>query len=460
MAYSCDGFDAINTNPDAATTATPGMLATGQLREALRTGGKYDAKWFFGDMFFTKMISWQEAAEDSRKVQYNQITTTGFSVYKDLTNCLKMVELAADIDKDAYEGLALFIKAFRLYDTTMALGDIPYSEAMKGEEGNTRPKYDTQKEVILQMLDDLDAAYTHFSNATRNFDGDIVYGGDPAKWKRAVSALQLRILLNLSKKEQDTELNVRQRFSSVVAKQELFESNDDNFQFVYGTLSSQLYPLYLSRFNSYAGVSVTIVDVLKKYRDNRLFFYCEPTKAQTAAGVPDSEWDAYQGIDPSRIYSEIMHFRKYLQHQFPLLGNRNLPAHHPVGIRRVELRPGRSLPQGMDRRRCQPILPCGDRSQHEVRGRIHACRIPARAGNNRRLYPILPGKTGIAVGQKSRYVRKGPGRGADTKISGPVHAQYLHLLLRLPQDRLPRAACQPAIEHEHETGPDAAKMAI
>ncbi len=306
MAYSCDGFDAINTNPDAATTATPGMLATGQLREALRTGGKYDAKWFFGDMFFTKMISWQEAAEDSRKVQYNQITTTGFSVYKDLTNCLKMVELAADIDKDAYEGLALFIKAFRLYDTTMALGDIPYSEAMKGEEGNTRPKYDTQKEVILQMLDDLDAAYTHFSNATRNFDGDIVYGGDPAKWKRAVSALQLRILLNLSKKEQDAELNVRQRFSSVVAKQELFESNDDNFQFVYGTLSSQLYPLYLSRFNSYAGVSVTIVDVLKKYRDNRLFFYCEPTKAQTAAGVPDSEWDAYQGIDPSRIYSEIM----------------------------------------------------------------------------------------------------------------------------------------------------------
>ena len=186
--------------------------------------------FFFGDMFFTKMISWQEAAEDSRKVQYNQITTTGFSVYKDLTNCLKMVELAADIDKDAYEGLALFIKAFRLYDTTMALGDIPYSEAMKGEEGNTRPKYDTQKEVILQMLDDLDAAYTHFSNATRNFDGDIVYGGDPAKWKRAVSALQLRILLNLSKKEQDTELNVRQRFSSVVAKQELFESNDDNFQ--------------------------------------------------------------------------------------------------------------------------------------------------------------------------------------------------------------------------------------
>ena len=36
MAYSCSGFDEINTNPDSATTATPGMLATGQLKEALR----------------------------------------------------------------------------------------------------------------------------------------------------------------------------------------------------------------------------------------------------------------------------------------------------------------------------------------------------------------------------------------------------------------------------------------
>lgn len=304
--YSCNGFDEINTNPDSATSSTSGMLATGQLKDALRIGGKYDPKWYFGDMFFTKMISWHEGSEDSRKVQYNQISTTGFGVYNSLTNCIKMVELASEIDKDAYQGLALFIKVFRLFDTTMALGDIPYSEALKGEEGNTKPKYDTQKDVILQMLDDLDAAYTHFSNATRNFDGDIVYGGDPVKWKRVVSAMQLRILISLSKKEQEADLNVKQRFSTIVERQDLFESNADNFQLIYGTLSSQLYPLYLSRFNTYPGVSVTIIDVLKKYQDNRLFFYCNPTKAQTEAGVSDEEWEAYQGVDPSRVYTEIM----------------------------------------------------------------------------------------------------------------------------------------------------------
>ena len=149
MAYSCSGFDEINTNPDSATTATPGMLATGQLKEALRIGGKSDPKWYFGDMFFTKMISWHEGTEDSRRIQYNRINTTGFEVYNSLTNCLKMVELASDIDKEAYQGLALFIQVFRLYDTTMSLGDIPYSDALKGEEGNiAKPKYDTQKRSV------------------------------------------------------------------------------------------------------------------------------------------------------------------------------------------------------------------------------------------------------------------------------------------------------------------------
>ena len=104
MTYSCSRFDEINTNPDSATTATPGMLATGQLKETLRIGGKSDPKGYFYDMFLTKMISWHEGAEDSRKVQYNRINTTGFGVYNSLTNCLKMVELASDVDKEAYQG--------------------------------------------------------------------------------------------------------------------------------------------------------------------------------------------------------------------------------------------------------------------------------------------------------------------------------------------------------------------
>lgn len=306
LGYGCNDFDYINTNPDATTSATPAMIATGQLWKALTVGGKTDAKWYFGDMFFTKQISWQEGSDDGRRVQYNQITTSGFSAYTDLTNVFKMVELAADIDKDAYHGLALFLKAFRLYDVSMTLGDIPYSDAFKGEEGNITPKYDMQKEVMLQILADLDESYRLFSSATRSFDGDIVYNGDCSKWKKAVSALQLRVLMAMSKKTGEADLNVAGRFASIVSGQSLFESNDDNFMLVYGSLSSQQYPLYLSRFNVYAGISNTILDVLKANNDYRVFYYCEPAPSSVAAGISADDMDAYKGVDPSRLYTDIL----------------------------------------------------------------------------------------------------------------------------------------------------------
>ena len=227
--------------------------------------------------------------------------------YTNLTNCFKMVNAAADIDKEAYRGLALFIKTYRLFELSLSLGDIPYAEALKGEEGLTKPKYDTQKDVMKQILDDLDAAYTHFSNAGRSFEGDIVYGGNPDKWKIAVSVFQLQVLLNLSKKESDAELNVKQRFAKIVAERPLMASSADNFQLVYGSKASQIYPTHSSknRFIPYPEMTVMMIDSLKKHGDYRMFYYAQPARAKTEAGVADSDWDAYLGVDPSLPFGEI-----------------------------------------------------------------------------------------------------------------------------------------------------------
>lgn len=300
----CSNFDELNTDPDSTTTASSGMLLTGQLWNALSMGGKSGDKWYFGDMFFTKQISWQEGSQDSRDAQYNVIGRTGLGRYTGLMSLRRMVENANPVDKEAYEGVELFMKAFFMFDATMSLGDIPYSEALKGEEGIFKPKYDTQKEVVQNMLADLEMAYEKFSAASRKFDGDFCYGGDPEKWKKTVSALQLRILINLSKKTNEADLKVVERFASIVANQALYSENDDNFQLVYGKLSSQLFPLYLSKFNMYAGVSTTIVDELKKNEDRRLFYYCEPAKSVADKGADN--YDAYLGVNPTDVYSDIL----------------------------------------------------------------------------------------------------------------------------------------------------------
>lgn len=296
LSAGCSNFDEINTNPDAPVTATPGMLATGQIKNAI---GRSNNKSYFRDHMITKHVGWGESAD--KQEQYNVIGRKGFNVYTNLTNCLKMVELAADIDKDAYQGLALFLKAYELFDLSLTVGDIPYSEAFRSDKGITKPKYDTQKEVMRQILNELDDAYTHFSNANRSFEGDFIYNGDPAKWKIATSAFQLKVLISLSKKESDADLDIRRRFADIVNTRPLMASNSDNFQIAYGTQSSQIYPVHRTKnnFTQYTVLSPTVIDSFKINNDYRLFYLAQPTQAKTAAGMTAGDWDAYDGVDPT-----------------------------------------------------------------------------------------------------------------------------------------------------------------
>jgi hypothetical protein len=304
----CD-FEEINTNPDSPTTATPAMIAAQQIGNALIKTN--NGKGFFTDHMYSKHISWGEGTVENS--QYNYFGRWGFGVYTYLNSALKMVELADTDEKDAYTGLFLFLKAHYMLELTIGVGDIPYSDALKALEGNTAPKYDTQKEVMRQILDDLDAAYEHFSNATGNFEGDIThFNGSLDKWKRAVSALQLKALINLSKKEADPDLNVKGRFAQIVADRQLMRSNEDNVQIDYGTTESNQYPLWEpggNRNTMYPDMTVSVVEPMKQLEDYRLFSIAEPCKVKIDAGVDAGEFDAYGCVDPSWKYNEILQFR-------------------------------------------------------------------------------------------------------------------------------------------------------
>lgn len=82
---------------------------------------------------------------------------------------------------------------------------------------------------MLSILNDLDKAYESFSLA-KNFVGDPILKGNVSKWKKTVTAFRLKVLINLSKKEADPDLKVKERFAQLVQSGTLMESNDDNFQ--------------------------------------------------------------------------------------------------------------------------------------------------------------------------------------------------------------------------------------
>lgn len=300
MLCSCSNFDDLNTNPDSPTTVTPEMLAT---KLILGTTKPSTSKAFFNSNFLMKQLAWGEGSVD---YQYNKMGRSGFGGYTSLVNGVKMVELADDNNPNAFQALNKFVKAFTVFYISMEMGDVPYSDALQGETGNITPKYDSQKDVMLQILDDLEEAYTLFGQA-KKFDGDPVFGGDVNKWQKTVASFELKVLMNLSRVADDADLKVKERFATIVSNKKLMESNDDNYQLVFSEKKGQRYPMYKDDFNynMYPMLSTTIVDVMKQNQDYRLFYIAEPSDAKVKAGIDASSWDAYIGVNPSLPFHEI-----------------------------------------------------------------------------------------------------------------------------------------------------------
>lgn len=295
---ACMGFDEINVDPDKTNRPTPGMLATQVLFNIMDSRGN-SAEGFANHNMLSKHLA---CGEKIRDYAYNRIGRTGFGAYASLIEARKMVELAAEVDKPAYEALEHFVRAYNLFYLTMRVGDIPYSDALGGEDGNFTPRYDTQKEVIVGLLDELDKAYELFSQASA-FEGDFVFGGKPDKWMRVVNSFELKVLMYCAAK--DAEIGVKTRFAEVFERGKLLSSNADNFQLVYSSRPDQMYPFnQYPKFSMYMLLSSTLVDKLKELEDRRLFYYAEP--AQTLLSAGEGEFGAYEGVDPVAESSEIV----------------------------------------------------------------------------------------------------------------------------------------------------------
>lgn len=271
LAVGCSKFDEINTNPDGITTATSQMLAT-KLILNITKDDISSTKGFMGNFMVDKYILWSEFPQAQ---QYNDFGRASFGAMTRLIDVKKMIALTEgmeEAEKNSYLALGHFIRAYTFFNLSMKVGDIPYTEALKGKEGNIKPAYDTQKEVFIGVLNELDKANKLFAAGTR-FDGDVIYDGDPLKWRKMVNSFALKVLINLYKKTEDTDLNVVNRFKEIVNTYPIFESNADNFSLVFSDQESQKYPFYKegNQFIIYPLVSDILIGKLKELEDRRLF---------------------------------------------------------------------------------------------------------------------------------------------------------------------------------------------
>jgi len=297
----CSKFDEINTNPDTTTNVPASMECTNIVLSVLRPGG--DAMSFISTNALPKYVGFTVLGKNSS--QYNNTGSGSFGSMTLLPNIDAMLEAAkGSVMEDSYKGIGSFAKAYAFYKMTMWMGDIPYTDAGKGAEGLLEPGYDTQEHVFKQILDELKAADQFFANGAK-FSGDpSPYNGDPEKWRKAVNAFSLKVLMSLSAKENVASLDVKKRFAEIVAAGNLMDNSTGYLGLAYSTQNK--HPLSASTmFAPKTIVSKLLMDNLKLLNDRRLFYYCEPAAALIAAGNIESDTAAYNGVDVSMDYDAM-----------------------------------------------------------------------------------------------------------------------------------------------------------
>lgn len=215
-----------------------------------------------------------------------------------------------------YEALGKFFRAYFFTKMSLEVGDLPMTDALK-LLGNLKPKYDAQKVIFQQAFVWLDSANIDLTQLINNpdksntsagqiLDGDIYFDSstDLKQWQKVVNTYRIRLLLELSKREADADLNIKGQFAMIMGdhnKYPVMESANDDLKYVY-IKPTNLYPNNPGNFGFDAlryNMSNTYVNLLDSLKDPRIFVTSEPARyyVDTLHQSP-IDFASFVGADP------------------------------------------------------------------------------------------------------------------------------------------------------------------
>ncbi|MGY0425448.1 MAG: SusD/RagB family nutrient-binding outer membrane lipoprotein, partial [Polaribacter sp.] len=293
---SCTNIEALQNDPNRTTEVTPDLILTKLCIKA------------FKNVSLNATITSRELVnlDSNNDYQYYTWNRNSFDDYSNLREVGLMKKEARRTNQNEYLYLADFFEAYFIVKTTRIFGDIPYSEALKLTKGISRPKYDTQKQIFITVLDKLKKASLTLPSSGVKFNGDIIYEGNPLKWKKLINSFYLKVLMELSKHTNDTDLDIKNKFREVIsnpAKFPLVENNQDSGQLKFLDIANNRFPLFNNNnLQTTFTMEKTFVDKMKRLKDPRLFEIAQ--KTPSGAGLNRDDFNAYDGVLGSGLLSD------------------------------------------------------------------------------------------------------------------------------------------------------------
>ena len=242
---SCEITDLdINTDPNNASEASLNLLLTSAQFEGVNTfaGGLNDATMGFQGI--------NTSNDDFNFTNASWNGTWNFLYSGPLKDLEEIISGADPEVNPNYLGIAQIMKAY--YFTTMVdlWGDVPYSEAFKGnaEETITEPVYDSGASIYADAFLLIDQGITNLAKSQGvSVKGDIIYGGNLTRWRKAAKSLKLKLLINSRNVNSNTAA-----IQSLISEGDLILSGSNDFQLRFSSLKNpdNRHPMYQA---GYAG---------------------------------------------------------------------------------------------------------------------------------------------------------------------------------------------------------------
>ncbi|GHU94197.1 hypothetical protein FACS1894156_2110 [Bacteroidia bacterium] len=204
IAVGCSDYLDVNHNPDVIEEipSPKVLLPSAELNVAGNLMG-----WHFGFGAGYWVQYWTQSYNASQFKSLCEYLPQDFNTaYQSiLTGALNNLKRISELSKEdpalqSYYFIGEALSIFTWQIVTDVWGDIPYSEALRGNELLLNPKFDKQEDIYADLNSRIDALLALDLSDAAAPDGkyDIIYGGDIDKWYAFAGALKLKLALRLS----------------------------------------------------------------------------------------------------------------------------------------------------------------------------------------------------------------------------------------------------------------------
>ena len=240
-------------------------------------------------------------------------TGAGFwnNSYKWLMQVQDMKKAAIRDNDVNYQAIAMVLNAWIYSNLTDTYGDVPFYEASKLDEAVSKPKFDKQKDIYVQLLNDLKAANSLFVTSKPLTGSDLFYKAESdvngiVNWKKFCNSLSLRLLTRILSK--NGEVNVNERIQEIINNPTIypiFQSNAETAKVAITGVAPLLPPIARPQdFTTGRAASAFFVETLKANNDPRMSMFFGQAKS-----IPANANIGYKGAPSGYAYGTTFDFQ-------------------------------------------------------------------------------------------------------------------------------------------------------